>query len=867
MSTHTTIAGVSSCRSTESSHCSQSESTTRSGTLSTDTPSPDQSSNANSEKLYQNNIYTGKRVSLWARPIEHFIERLVPSRTPIPTCSDATQVFDIKTYAPEQNLHEPVLAGLRKLIASFPDDKRLKFHNVEQPIKFPYALEGYENKATTPDIICSHPKNANACLSRPQWQNISLVFGVNSNAMDDPMALKHVTQLADSAQNILIANNCLFTFAVGLYGNMARIFRFDHASIIASPPFDYVERAKLLYAFLWRFVHPIDSLCVVVGADPTVQPTRQADWDLAAALVKKHNKGTFGAESHRACRWIIRQKPYLMYERYLTFRIVHMHPELFSRATTVWEAFKEGDDSGQTYIIKDAWREMKHRFEAGFYNDILSGSAPGQLEFVIPEDKQVHGIAKVEAAIDLGECECRMYDEACKPPNTSAARPAGADVSQTQRIPFYMICHRTISYTWNRMGEERSHTRLFVKTVGRPIHQFCSTRELIEAIRDAIKGKPQSIQGRIVDANPGFLGDLDYSFNWKMYLRAQQALPTLESWLQFVHDGKGIFADETHLLTAEELEEHAKQIGPTARTGTYCFMAYEILRESVVHEPRHDLESFYWVLLWLVLRHTDHDHEDGKKAWKTIFHHDDLWAMAVAKGCWLCDHAGIKVANNAPLTMLLDVFGKLCRRSIRYMDSEFVPLTYDAVLAAFQRALDMPEWPENDAAIPLKTSKSAPPAHRCRSKAENNQDKVENIGQEIGEAADGSTDSDAHNLNASNTLGIELSEFARPSGENVAARSPERANDHVDTELVRELRAVVSYITKQEKDAQWNLDEPSSFTFPSLSRLKRSRSTSAFRSGASSRALVSKRVRTSMDDEEIYVSFRRQSRANGSAVS
>ena len=43
------------------------------------------------------------------------------------------------------------------------------------------------------------------------------------------------------------------------------------------------------------------------------------------------------------------------------------------------------------------------------------------------------------------------------------------------------------------------------------------------------------------------------------------------------------------------------------RTGTKPFMALELLEHhegTIVRRYRHDLESFYWLLIWLILRHT-----------------------------------------------------------------------------------------------------------------------------------------------------------------------------------------------------------------------------------------------------------------------
>lgn len=51
-------------------------------------------------------------------------------------------------------------------------------------------------------------------------------------------------------------------------------------------------------------------------------------------------------------------------------------------------------------------------------------------------------------------------------------------------------------------------------------------------------------------------------------------------------------------------------------------MAVEVLqRRLVIHEARHDLESFYWLLLWLVLRHTRLSDYDVHGTLKDLFDH------------------------------------------------------------------------------------------------------------------------------------------------------------------------------------------------------------------------------------------------------
>ena len=120
---------------------------------------------------------------------------------------------------------------------------------------------------------------------------------------------------------------------------------------------------------------------------------------------------------------------------------------------------------------------------------------PKELEDYLAELKLEHGVGQlfglptVAHADDLGEREV----------SKAALRHSGADSSSAPpgglRVPAYEVYHRTVCgalrfQTPSITGElnERSHMRLVLKTVGRPLYDFSSTRELVQAFRDAIVG-------------------------------------------------------------------------------------------------------------------------------------------------------------------------------------------------------------------------------------------------------------------------------------------------------------------------------------------------------------------------------------------
>lgn len=134
---------------------------------------------------------------------------------------------------------------------------------------------------------------------------------------------------------------------------------------------------------------------------------------------------------------------------------------------------------------------------------------------------------------------------------------------------------------------------------------------------------------------------------------------------------------------------------------------------TVVHLVQHDLESLYWVFIWIVLRHTEHTHHNGVDACRKLFDHDDEEVCRSQKLQWLAsERQKFAVRDNRPLTILLAVFTKLVAKA--HNDRRH-PLEYDTIIRLFQRTLAMDAWPENDTAIPYKhidTSKEVPVQQR-----------------------------------------------------------------------------------------------------------------------------------------------------------
>ena len=95
------------------------------------------------------------------------------------------------------------------------------------------------------------------------------------------------------------------------------------------------------------------------------------------------------------------------------------------------------------------------------------------------------------------------------------------------------------------------------------------------------------------------------------------------------------------------------------RLGTVPFMSREALdgfSEKYEHGLPHDLESFYWVFCWIVLRHTACHlkgfENDRLTACKKLFVTDSAFSAEGIKLKWFNNDVHIEIPGNVPLTTL-----------------------------------------------------------------------------------------------------------------------------------------------------------------------------------------------------------------------
>ncbi|KAK7001016.1 hypothetical protein R3P38DRAFT_2559945 [Favolaschia claudopus] len=157
--------------------------------------------------------------------------------------------------------------------------------------------------------------------------------------------------------------------------------------------------------------------------------------------------------------------------------------------------------------------------------------------------------------------------------------------------------------------EKRLHRRLVLTPFGHALHTFSTRKELLSALRDAVEAH-QSLYDKAEILHR------DISVNNILLIPSAQMPPPRSASLlspavgaSSVHTAapilrRGLLIDVDRALVLGPTGEH--KTAPAHRTGTLPFMAIDVLRKGKTlpqHLPRHDLESFLYVLIWICVHY------------------------------------------------------------------------------------------------------------------------------------------------------------------------------------------------------------------------------------------------------------------------
>lgn len=355
----------------------------------------------------------------------------------------------------------------------------------------------------------------------------------------------------------------------------------------------------------------------------------------------------------------------------MTEKITLTHPAFFcplaiaSRGTTCWNATFV-TDSLMRLVLKDSWRSIHHGSEGEMLAKAQQCGVVGIVEYVAHEDVMMDGkpddlfnnvmkglqVGKaINLVLPLSRTDSREGESDQGTPSPESRRnsvlslalqPAGSGglaaiddedpltppgSSHTGRTPpmgepkpssigkrvaavaddersFTSPSPKRVKSSTNTFRPyNRIHTRLLTKQ-GRDIREFTSIRELLLAFHGAITGHRSLYQNGILHR--------DVSINNIMMAHPDCPRP----------DGLAGFLIDLDLAIGISTIDRS---GAPHRTGTKEFMAIGALRGDV-HTFRHDLESFFYVFLWICIQYPIFPGDKAKakgRVWKPVL---NQWA-------------------------------------------------------------------------------------------------------------------------------------------------------------------------------------------------------------------------------------------------
>ncbi|KAF7302022.1 hypothetical protein MIND_00768600 [Mycena indigotica] len=395
-----------------------------------------------------------------------------------------------------------------------------------------------------------------------------------------------LVQIVKSGRSLLMSSGRCYSWVIAMYKHdMARIFCFDRTGFVVSKGFEWLvqENQHIIPTFMYRLYHPAGHPGRVDGDDFTISRPLK-DNTLKSRIYEALCRNSFYAKMFPTCASATDTTISLKASRrdadglsqlitcYTIGDILSVSDGLFGRATRVYRVILAEDldeENPQIYALKDAWREACRRPEVDYY-DLIAKCSIGK--------EDADGMATCHGSVDLGAPDCDIDAEGSIQRTRIVPHPLKADVN----------C--------------RIHVRSLITPVGRPLREFPSTEALCWALyrvvqhhflafqagvlhRDISEGNVMFVEDTPEGQMPqGFLLDWDYA--------------------EFTEEGaerfNEMFEGRKHVIL-EDVEKALKDM-----TGTRPFMAIELINAAVKHAAYHDLESVYWLLIWMVLRHTAH---------------------------------------------------------------------------------------------------------------------------------------------------------------------------------------------------------------------------------------------------------------------
>ncbi|KAF7299379.1 Protein kinase domain-containing protein [Mycena indigotica] len=533
----------------------------------------------------------------------------------------------------ESALQQKMMDVFGAMFRLFPKDRRpalADMRNTPVPSLVP------DEPGTRPDVVMGK-----AGVRKPLkwlWRLLQLVFELKltvdiidaqGGLKQSKEALLAARQLGKSARNLLMSSGGTHVFAVSIFDHeWARIFRFDHGGFQATEKFQWTRDLTpfiQLFVRMYRIrlsditkvdseVAPTPADKLVDGGDDTVRAATDDEQKqlFSAIQLDEFYKAMFPTLDSLKDSRIMLAARRTSNDLNASNTVVHcitmgralsISDGLFSRATCVYRVAIMEDFPAKlsVFALKDVWKQGCRRDEIDFYDVIAhhiatldNSSQPPHPEDKLTKKEKSEGMAKCHGSIDLSQAR---EDAEWNPALHKTCTQASAETASASS-----------SESTSKMDYERHHVRSLITPVGRPLKEFPSTKALFNALYTAALHHETAFDAGVLHRD---ISEGNILFDERTM---EQDLPDafLVDWdyAELVGGGPDKFEDGTLTgrmpVDREERDKSLKRF-----TGTFPFMALETIDveaqdEAFRHQSHHDLESLYWVLIWMSLRHTVH---------------------------------------------------------------------------------------------------------------------------------------------------------------------------------------------------------------------------------------------------------------------
>ena len=310
-----------------------------------------------------------------------------------------------------------------------------------------------------------------------------------------------------------------------------------------------------------------------------------------------------------------------------------------SRGTAVFAARVSNlnlDSNDWNYVVKEQWRAQPTNTEANILQFIGSDEIiglpcyhfhqdMGPVSTLVRKDYDTSGMSTIKPPSPPTDLTSTIPESSLsKGMRMAVGRVGGSDGrmvggvddnrSQLDIVPDSAILTSGIFCDNNRIK-----SRLITSPIGTSLQHFKSYTQLLEGVRDAVKGIVSPLHSYLSLVTNWILG------YWHLYTQYGYVHRDISiNNILLLEDPR--FVSAGMLIDFDMAVKYNSQTsGAPERTGTFHFMAYEILEGTTIHTPLHDLESFLYVLLFVGTYY-----EKGGKL-RIISHHDEVLFRRAAR--------------------------------------------------------------------------------------------------------------------------------------------------------------------------------------------------------------------------------------------